>query len=250
MWQFAVDARVPAVLTNAVRHVEPSGARTVDVLDAIRRLVPLDARHLDRSNAEGYLKSSEQMWQIAEEIAEAVGGDSGLASHSAATQLMDATNALAARCVLDPVAHVGLGEVHLPELEVIMGHVSAESLDTAWDRPLALDRSTAALTAEAAVVALSQALHEELRPQGLRIQALCPGIVATEFHTRQGMDLSALPRMSAEDVVTANLKALVSGEVVCAPGVESAALLHATVAANLAAFGGQSPQLAERYRTP
>ncbi len=150
MWQFAVDARVPAVLTNAVRHVEPSGARTVDVLDAIRRLVPLDARHLDRSNAEGYLKSSEQMWQIAEEIAEAVGGDSGLASHSAATQLMDATNALAARCVLDPVAHAGLGEVHLPELEVIMGHVSAESLDTAWDRPLALGRSAIALTAEAA----------------------------------------------------------------------------------------------------
>jgi error-prone DNA polymerase len=65
MWQFATDARVPAVLTNAVRHIEPAGARTVDVLDAIRRLVPLDARHLDRSNAEGYLKSTEQMWGVA-----------------------------------------------------------------------------------------------------------------------------------------------------------------------------------------
>ena len=57
------------------------------------------------------------------------------------------------------------------------------------------------------IVALSQALHEELKPRGLRIQALCPGIVATEFHQRQGMDLSAIPRMSAEDVVTASLRA-------------------------------------------
>lgn len=151
MWAFAVDARIPAVLTNAVRHVEPSGARTVDVLDAIRRLVPLDARHLDRSNAEGYLKSTEQMWQLAEEIAEAAGGDAaGFASHSAAGHLIDATNALAARCVLDPVAHVGIGEVHLPELDVVMGRLSAAALDTAWDRPLAEHRSAATLASEAA----------------------------------------------------------------------------------------------------
>ena len=98
------------------------------------------------------------------------------------------------------------------------------------------------------IVALSQALHEELHARGLRIQVLCPGVVATEFHSRQGMDLSALPRMSAEDVVTASLRALDLGEVVCAPGVERADLLDAVGAANLAAFGGQSPQLAARYR--
>ena len=46
------------------------------------------------------------------------------------------------------------------------------------------------------VVALSQALHEELKSHGLRVQALCPGVVATEFHERQGFDLSAVPRMS------------------------------------------------------
>lgn len=97
------------------------------------------------------------------------------------------------------------------------------------------------------LVAFSQALHEEL--QGLRIQVLCPGIVATEFHTRQGMDLSALPRMSAEDVVTASLRGLELGEVVCAPGVEDVSLLDKVFQADLAAFGGQSPQLASRYRT-
>ena len=99
------------------------------------------------------------------------------------------------------------------------------------------------------IVALSQALQEELKPHGLLIQALCPGIVATEFHERQGLDLSALPRMSAEDVVTASLKGLTLGEVVCAPGLESVDLLDTIFKADLAAFGAQAPQLAKRYQT-
>ena len=98
------------------------------------------------------------------------------------------------------------------------------------------------------IVALSQALHEELKSCGLRIQALCPGLVATEFHERQGMDLSMLPRMSAEDVVTASLRALTLGEVVCAPGVERIDLLDEAFKGSLAAFAAQSPQLAGRYR--
>ena len=100
------------------------------------------------------------------------------------------------------------------------------------------------------IVALSQALHEELKSQGLRIQVLCPGVVATEFHERQGFDLSAVPRMSADDVVTASLRGLAIGEVLCAPGVERSDLLDAVFNADLAAFAAQSPQLAERYRTP
>lgn len=98
------------------------------------------------------------------------------------------------------------------------------------------------------LVALTEALAVELGPKGLRVQALCPGIVATEFHERQNMDLSALPRMSAEDVVTASLAGLELGEVICAPGVEPRDLLDSARGANLAAFGGQSPSLAARYR--
>jgi short-subunit dehydrogenase len=97
------------------------------------------------------------------------------------------------------------------------------------------------------IVALSQALHEELKSQGLRIQALCPGVVATEFHERQGLDLSAMPRMSADDVVTASLRGLDIGEVLCAPGVEKSDLLDAVFKADLAAFAAQAPQLATRY---
>lgn len=98
------------------------------------------------------------------------------------------------------------------------------------------------------IVALSQTLHEELKSQGMRVQALCPGVVATEFHERQGLDLSAVLRMSADDVVTASLRGLAIGEVLCAPGVEHADLLDAVFKADLAAFAGQAPQLATRYR--
>jgi short-subunit dehydrogenase len=97
------------------------------------------------------------------------------------------------------------------------------------------------------IVALSQSLHAELKSDGVRVQALCPGVVATEFHERQGFDLSAVPRMSADDVVTACLRGLELGEVVCAPGVERSDLLDAVFHADLAAFGAQSTQLASRY---
>lgn len=97
-------------------------------------------------------------------------------------------------------------------------------------------------------LALSQALHAELSPSGVHVQALLPGIVATEFHERQGMDLSAAPRMSAADVVTASLRGLELGETVTAPGVEDDGLLQTVFEADLAAFGGQSPTLAVRYR--
>ena len=98
-------------------------------------------------------------------------------------------------------------------------------------------------------LAMSQILSAELEGTGVRVQVVCPGVVATEFHERQGMDLSAMPRMTADDVVTASLRGLELGEVVCAPGVERPDLLQAVFDADLAAFGGQSPKLAQRYQT-
>lgn len=97
-------------------------------------------------------------------------------------------------------------------------------------------------------VAFSQLLAAELEDTPIRVQVICPGVVATEFHEVQGMDLSAVPRMSPEDVVTACRRGLELGEVVTAPGVEDASLLDAVFAADLAAFGAQSPELARRYR--
>ncbi|WP_415854905.1 SDR family NAD(P)-dependent oxidoreductase [Sinomonas sp. G460-2] len=98
------------------------------------------------------------------------------------------------------------------------------------------------------LVAMSQTLSAELEGTGVTVQVVCPGVVATEFHERQGLDLSMVPRMSAADVVTASLRGLELGETVCAPGVENAQLLDEVFNADLAAFGAQSPDLATRYR--
>lgn len=97
-------------------------------------------------------------------------------------------------------------------------------------------------------VALSQTLHAELEGTGVQVHVVCPGVVATEFHAVQGFDLSAVPRMSAEDVVVAAFAGIALGEVVSAPGVEDYTLLEAVFRADLAAFAAQSPQLASRYR--
>jgi short-subunit dehydrogenase len=101
----------------------------------------------------------------------------------------------------------------------------------------------------AGTVATTQTLHAELEGTGVGAHVVCPGIVATEFHEVQGMDLSALPRMSAEDVVTATLSGVDQGETIIAPGVEDDSLLAALFDAELAAFHGQSSTLASRYRT-
>ena len=97
------------------------------------------------------------------------------------------------------------------------------------------------------LVAMSQVLAAEVADSGVQVAVVCPGVVATEFHSSQGLDMSAVPRMSADDVVTAALRGLQLGETVIAPGVQDYQLLENVFTADLAAFGGQSPQLATRY---
>ncbi len=115
----AREAGLPAVLTNAVRYAERRDAPVADILDAARRLVALDLRHVDRANAEGYLKNGKEMSEVAADVVRAA----GLADtdDTAADRLLAATRTLAERCVLDPRADLGIGEVHLPELEVLTG---------------------------------------------------------------------------------------------------------------------------------
>ena len=119
-------AGLGTVLTNAVRYADRRDAPTVDVLDAARRLVALDLRHLDRRNAEGFLKSGKQMAELAEEICR----QSGLADPDReGSRLLAQTRAVADRCALDPRADLGLGEVHLPELEFATGATRDVSAD-------------------------------------------------------------------------------------------------------------------------
>ena len=115
MLGFATDEGMPAVLSNAVRYADRLDAPTADVLDASRRLVALDARHVDRVNAEGCLKSGKEMHEVADEVVRAAGQGRG------ATELVAATRRVADRCAVDPRTDLGMGEVHFPELEVLDG---------------------------------------------------------------------------------------------------------------------------------
>jgi len=109
---FAHAEQVGAVLTNAVRYLDPADAPIADVLDAARRLVPLDLRHIERANAQAHLKSGKQMMLIAEEVIRHAGVPNG------AWHLLARTRLLADRCAVDPRADLGIGELHFPELDV------------------------------------------------------------------------------------------------------------------------------------
>lgn len=69
--------------------------------------------------------------------------------------------------------------------------------------------------AKAAVVSLSRSLNARYRKRGIRVTALCPGLLATEFHERMGEDhLPRLPGVvwaSTERVAAEGLRALHRG---------------------------------------
>ncbi|WP_114908184.1 DNA polymerase III subunit alpha [Ornithinimicrobium murale] len=113
LWSLALEAELPAVLTTAVRHAAPEQARVVDILDAARRMVALDERHLDRVSTAGHLAGTGQMQAVAERVADAVGPS------VRAADLLTATASLARQCVQSPRSDLGIGEVHLPEPEVV-----------------------------------------------------------------------------------------------------------------------------------
>jgi short-subunit dehydrogenase len=74
---------------------------------------------------------------------------------------------------------------------------------------------------KAFVNSLTEALAEELRGSGVRLQLLCPGFTRTRFQERAGVDPETVPRfawMSADAVVDASIAALAKGELVCVPG--------------------------------
>ncbi len=103
--------------------------------------------------------------------------------------------------------------------------------------------------AKAFLVTFTEVLANELRETGVRVQVCLPGVVATEFHEVQGMDLSKVPRMSPDDVARASLAGLRLGEVVCVPGMEDASPLQKIAEAQQAALANaRSTAPASRYR--
>ncbi len=53
---------------------------------------------------------------------------------------------------------------------------------------------------KAFVVSLSEGMSMSLRGTGVRVQALCPGFVRTEFHQRAGIEMSGTPSWAYVDI--------------------------------------------------
>ncbi|MDF2116491.1 SDR family oxidoreductase [Roseiarcaceae bacterium H3SJ34-1] len=87
---------------------------------------------------------------------------------------------------------------------------------------------------KAFVLSLSEAMHQELKKDGVSVTVLCPGATATGFFDRAGVDanmLKMLRPMSSMTVAEAGYAGLMAGRRVAIPGVMNkvAALLSGVV---------------------
>ena len=118
----------------------------------------------------------------------------------------------------------------------------------AWDAPSLPSRAVYAAS-KSFLVTFTEILATELRDTGVRAQVVCPGVVRSEFHSRQGMDLSAVPRMEPGAVAEASLLDLERGVMISIPGAEdtsSVDRVHAAEGELLSVT--RATTLPERYR--
>ncbi len=112
MLGFARDHELPAILTNAARMLRRDDAPIADILDATRHRLPLHKKVVERRNAEAFMKDSDEMASLADQIARAAGERDG-------RELLRTTQRWAERAILSPQRDIGLGSIHLPEPEVV-----------------------------------------------------------------------------------------------------------------------------------
>uniref|UniRef100_UPI0040477B03 DNA polymerase III subunit alpha n=1 Tax=Aquiluna sp. TaxID=2053504 RepID=UPI0040477B03 len=122
MHELAIASKVPAVLTNAVRYLNPDDALTADVLDSARHLEPLGV-FLPQPNAQAWLKPESQMAQLALEITQ---------SSKASLDLIRSTVALAKRCYLEPVSDCGWGQPKTPEQSAL--GITENPFEVLWQK--------------------------------------------------------------------------------------------------------------------
>jgi hypothetical protein len=75
---------------------------------------------------------------------------------------------------------------------------------------------------KAFVLSFSEALHQEMSARGIRVTALCPGPVQTEFQARSGMELPGIAKLfeiPAARVAEIGYDALMRGQRVAIAGL-------------------------------
>ena len=115
MLQWAVTYRVPAVMTNMVRYLEPHQAHVGHVLDAARQRLLLKPDKRASTRGQAFLASSQHMIDSAHRIASMVGD-----SRDLTRVLLTRTRSVAQRCVIDANQDLGMSQVYVPELAMLL----------------------------------------------------------------------------------------------------------------------------------
>ncbi|WP_030420793.1 SDR family oxidoreductase [Streptomyces sp. SCSIO 75703] len=100
------------------------------------------------------------------------------------------------------------------------------------------------------VVQFTQGVARDLAGSGVRLMALCPGFVRTEFHQRAGMGTDNIPNwmwLDADKVVAEALNDLARGKSLSIPDPRYKALLGATKLVPRSLLGGLSSRTGRKY---
>lgn len=132
---------------------------------------------------------------------------------------------LLAQLNINVTAVVALTRAALPAM-VAGGHGGV--INVASIAGLIPGRGTTYAGSKAYVISLSEGLAMSLTGTGVRVQALCPGFVRTEFHDRAGIDMRRTPAalyVDIDQLVVTSLRDLRNDKILSVPG-----LLYRTLA--------------------
>ncbi len=100
------------------------------------------------------------------------------------------------------------------------------------------------------VVQFTQGAARDLAGSGVRLMALCPGFVRTEFHQRAGMGTDNIPGwmwLDADKLVDAAMKDLTRGKSLSIPDPRYKALMGAVKLAPRGVIGGLTSRTGRKY---
>ncbi len=244
-------------------YAERLASNGMDVVVIARRIEPLDALKLELERGGVRVRTivadlarAEDVQRLSAELAtlpvEMLVNNAGVAHYmpfaqlpvGRARELVD-VNALApvllTRAVIPGMVERGRGAIiNVASLLAFSGAARAPHLP---------QRAVYAAS-KAFLVTFTEILAAELEGTGVKIQVVCPGVVRSEFHSRQGIDMSQVPRMEPDQIVTASLSDLERGVVVSIPAMpdESAKARFDDASSTLLGVA-RSTELPERYRT-